>query len=82
MQTACTNSVCKLLPRRPLPQGAIKAAGFIATPSRCPGGSVLREKIEAIRAMKATELVDYKLWHVFMDIQALIGLCFIVYNVS
>lgn len=43
---------------------------------------MLREKIEAIRAMKATELVDYKLWHVFMDIQALISLCFIVYNVS
>lgn len=43
---------------------------------------MLREKIEAIRAMKATELVDDKLWHVFMVIQALIGLCFIVYNVS
>ena len=82
MQTACNNSVCNVLPRGSLPQGVVKAAGFIATPSRRPEGSVLREKTEAIRTMKATELVYYKLWHVFMDIQSLIGLCFIVNKVS
>lgn len=82
MQIACNNSVCKWLPKRSLPQGALNAAGFIATPCRSPRGSVLREPIEAIRATKATELVYYKLWHVFMNIQALIGLHFIVYKVS
>ena len=51
---AVTISVCTVLPRGPLRWGARKAGGIIATSQRSPRGVWLREKTEAIRAIRAT----------------------------